>query len=300
MGRYEVKMKSIRSLIFVPGNRVNMLEKALTFDADIIMVDLEDSVPTAQKLSAIPIAQEWANKLTQAGKTVMIRLNALDTGLTKNEITHMASNSILGFSVGKISSANDVKTIDIMLSEIENKKNLPSRSLKFIAWIESAKAIMNLQEISTASTRTIALAFGAEDLTNDMEITRTELGAEIAVPRAMVPIAAKAVNLPALDSPFVSFNDYDALTNDATNAKSIGYTGKFAIHPNQIETINKIFSPSVQEIEYAQKVMTAWEQAESQGEGSIALDGKMIDVPVVKRAQNVLISAGLLEDKFTL
>ena len=300
MGRYEVKMKSIRSLIFVPGNRVNMLEKALTFDADIIMVDLEDSVPTAQKLSAIPIAQEWANKLTQAGKTVMIRLNALDTGLTKNEINRMASNSILGFSVGKISSANDVKTIDIMLSEIENKKKLPSRSLKFIAWIESAKAIMNLQEISTASTRTIALAFGAEDLTNDMEITRTELGAEIAVPRAMVPIAAKAVNLPALDSPFVSFNDYDALTNDANNAKSIGYTGKFAIHPNQIETINKIFSPSVQEIEYAQKVMTAWEQAESQGEGSIALDGKMIDVPVVKRAQNVLIAAGLLEDKFTL
>ena len=293
-------MKTIRSLIFVPGNRENMLEKALTFNADIIMVDLEDSVPTAQKLSAIPIAQRWTEKLHESGKTVMVRLNALDTGFTKNEMIQMASNSILGFSVGKISSANDVKTIDIMLTEIETKKGLPHKSLKFIAWIESAKAIMNIQEISTASTRTIALAFGAEDLTNDMEITRTELGSEIAVPRAIVPIAAKAVNLPALDSPFVSFNDYDALTRDATNAKSVGYTGKFAIHPNQIETINKIFSPSEEEIQYAQQVMEAWEQAESQGEGSIALDGKMKDVPVVKRAQNVLIAAGLLEEKFTL
>ena len=120
-------MKTIRSLIFVPGNRENMLEKALTFNADIIMVDLEDSVPTAQKLSAIPIAQRWTEKLHESGKTVMVRLNALDTGFTKNEMIQMASNSILGFSVGKISSANDVKTIDIMLTEIETKKGLPHK-----------------------------------------------------------------------------------------------------------------------------------------------------------------------------
>ncbi len=277
-----------------------MLEKAKTFDADIIMVDLEDSVPTTQKLAAIPIAQKWSQHLHESGKTVMVRLNALDTGFTKNEMDHMASEYILGFSVGKISSANDVKTIDQMLSEVESKKLLSPGSLKFIAWIESAKAIMNLQDISTASKRTIALAFGAEDLTNDMEITRTELGSEISVPRAMIPIAAKAVGLPALDSPFVSFNDYQALENDSTNAKAIGYKGKFAIHPNQIETINKTFSPSPEEIDYAQQVMEAWERAESQGEGSIALDGKMIDVPVVKRAQNVLLNAGLLKEKFTL
>lgn len=293
-------MQSIRSLIFVPGNRENMLEKAQTFNADIIMIDLEDSVPYAQKISAIPIAKKWSEILHTSGKTVMIRLNALDTGLTKNEMSHTASTSILGFSVGKISSANDVNTIDEMLTEIEIKKGLPKRSLKFMAWIESAKAIMNIKEISTASSRTIALAFGAEDLTNDLEIARTELGSEIDVPRAMVPIAAKAVGLPALDSPFVSFNDYEALANDANNAKTVGYKGKFAIHPNQIETINTIFSPSPDEIAYAQKVLAVWEKAESQGEGSIALDGKMIDVPVVKRAQNILIEAGLLDTKFTL
>lgn len=293
-------MNNIHSLIFVPGNRENMLEKALSFEADIIMVDLEDSVPTSQKTAAVPIAKKWIIKLAEAGKTVMVRLNSLDTGTTKSEMLELTSGHILGFSVGKLNTAQDVKIIATLMKESEIKCGLEPNTLKFIAWIETARSIMNLSSISTASNRTIALAFGAEDLTSDMEITRTELGSEIAVPRALVPIAAKSMNLPAFDSPFVTFNDDNTLTIDANNAKAIGYKGKFAIHPNQLSTINKIFAPSPEEIAYAQLVMEAWHTAESKGEGSIALDGKMIDVPVVKRAQNVLLDAGLLKEKTTL
>ena len=137
----------------------------------------------------------------------------------------------------------------------------------------------------------VAIAFGAEDFTNDMGIERTDTGDEVAVPRAWVPVAARAGEVGALDSPFVRFRDPDALREDAGRARRMGYTGKFAIHPAQLEIINETFSPSAEEIEYARRVVEAWDAAEAGGRGSLALDGRMVDVPVVKRAQNLLAFA---------
>ncbi|MEE2881139.1 MAG: CoA ester lyase [Chloroflexota bacterium] len=281
-------MELLRSLIFVPGNRPNMLERAKNFKADIVMVDLEDSVPPSEKIVARELASEWVATLTDNNQKVMIRVNSLDTGLTKDELTRIVSPQLYGISLGKVTSRWDIQSTDRMLIELEERLRIPVGTIKIIPWIETAKAIMELNAISSASKRIIAIAFGAEDYTNDMGILRTDMGPEVEFPRSAVAIAARAANIAALDSPFVSFKDPVSLKADSMKACQLGYTGKFAIHPDQLEIINQTFSPSKEDIEYALRVVEGWNEALKIGRGSFDLDGKMVDVPVVKRAQNLL------------
>ena len=287
-------MELIRSLIFVPGNRENMLERARSFDADIIMVDLEDSVPPGEKAAARDLARQWVPALRSEGKRVMVRVNSLDTGLTRGELETVVSPDLYGISLGKVESVRDIRTVDSLLAPLEAAAGLEVGSLHIIPWIETAKALWDARAVAEASPRVVAIAFGAEDFTNDMGIERTDTGEEVSVPRSLVPIAARAAEVGGLDSPFVRFRDPDALREDAQWARRMGYTGKFAIHPAQLEIINETFSPSAEEIEYARRVVEAWEAAEAAGRGSLALDGRMVDVPVVKRAQNLLALAGAI------
>ena len=284
-------MELIRSLVFVPGNRANMLERALSFDADIIMVDLEDSVPPGEKVAARDMAREWVPTLSAEGKRVMVRVNSLDTGLTRAELEMVVCAELRGVSLGKVESVRDIQTLDALLRPLEAAAGLELGSLWIIPWIETAKAMWDARAIAESSPRVVAIAFGAEDFTNDMGIERTDTGDEVATPRAMVPIAARAAEVGSLDSPFVRFRDPDALREDAGRARRMGYTGKFAIHPAQLEIINETFGPSDEEIEYARRIVEAWDEAEAAGRGSLALDGRMVDVPVVKRAQNLLALA---------
>jgi citrate lyase subunit beta/citryl-CoA lyase len=281
-------MELLRSLIFVPGNRANMLERALTFDADIIMVDLEDSVPPAEKVNAREVAREWVPKLREAGRRVMVRLNALDTGLTRDELAAVISPHLYGVSVGKTESAWDLQEIERIIGSLETRAGLTAGELKVMPWIESARALVNVNEMASASPRTIAIAFGAEDFTNDMGIQRTDDGEEVYHARATVAVAARAAGVASLDGPYVAFRNPEGLRKDAGVARQMGYTGKFAIHPAQIDTINELFSPLPEDVAYARRVMEAWQEAEANGRGSLDLDGKMVDVPVVKRAQNLL------------
>ena len=288
-------MPVIRSLIFVPGNRANMLERALAFPADIIMVDLEDSVPPAEKAAARQLAAEWIPRLHQAGRRVMARVNALDTGLTGEELAALISPQLYGVSVGKTNSAADLRQIEGLITPWEHAAGLDYGQVKLIPWIESARAVVKVNEIAAILFRTVALAFGAEDYTNDMGIPRTEDGAEVYLPRATIAIAARAAGIAALDGPYVAFRNPEGLARDAAVARQMGYNGKFAIHPAQIDAINAAFSPGPEEIAYARRVVAAWQEAEAAGRGSLALDGKMVDVPVVKRAQNLLARAAELE-----
>ena len=281
-------MELIRSLIFVPGNRENMLERARSFDADIIMVDLEDSVPPGEKVAAREMARQWVPALRAEGKRVMVRVNSLDTGLTRAELEMVVSPGLHGISLGKVESVRDIRTVDSLLAPLEAAAGIEVGTLRVIPWIETAKAMWDARAIAESSVRVVAIAFGAEDFTNDMGIERTDTGEEVAVPRSLVPIAARAAEVGGLDSPFVRFRDPDALREDARRARRMGYTGKFAIHPAQLDIINETFSPSAEEIAYARRVMDAWDAAEAAGRGSLALDGRMVDVPVVKRAQNLL------------
>ena len=281
-------MDPLRSLIFVPGNRTNMLEKAKDFKTDIVMVDLEDSVPPNEKFAARELASEWVDILSNHNQKVMVRVNSLDTGLTKDEITNIISPRLYGISLGQVTSGWDIQSLDSMLVEAEGRLQIPAGTIKIIPWIETAQSIMRLDDISKASNRIIAIAFGAEDYTNDMGVRRTDMGEEVAFPRSVVAIAARAANIGALDSPFVSFKDHVNLKTDSIKARQLGYTGKFAIHPDQLEIINQTFSPSQEDIAYALAIVEGWNDAVEMGRGSFDLNGKMVDVPVVKRAQNLL------------
>lgn len=272
-----------------------MLEKALSFDADVVMVDLEDSVPPGEKINARHMAQEWVPKLHRSGLRVMVRVNSLDTGLTGAEVATVAGPELYGFSIGKTESAWDIRETNRIISVAESAAGLDSGRLKLIPWIENARAVMAAQEIAAASRRIVAVAFGAEDYTNDMGIRRTDTGKEVYFPRSVVAVAARAAGVASLDSPFVLFRDPDALRQDAQVSLQMGYTGKFAIHPAQLGIINETFGPSPEEVDYAHRVVEAWNQAETEGRGSVDLDGRMIDVPVLKRAKNLLSLAEAIE-----
>lgn len=290
-------MELLRSLIFVPGNRHDMLEKAKDFGADVIMADLEDSVPPAEKLNARQIVKDLAPSLSNGGRKVMVRLNSLDTGLTRDELSSVIGPHLYGVSLGKVESTWDIMEWSRMALALEKETGLEPGHLKLIPWIENSKAVMRVYDIALASSRIVGLAFGAEDYTDDMGVRRTDDGAEVYFPRAAVAVAARAAGVAALDSPYVRFRDQEGLKTDIESALKLGYRGKFAIHPAQLDIINAMFSPLPQDIEYARRVVAAWDEAENAGRGSTSLDGRMIDVPVVKRARNLLALADAIARK---
>ena len=288
-------MQLLRSIVFVPGNRSNMLERALSFGADIIMVDLEDSVPPAEKSAACELATEWVPRLAEAGKQVMVRVNALETGLAADELSAVVSHDLSGISIGKGNTAWDLQQVDQLLAPLEAKAGIEPGSVRVIPWIETAMAIVHVYEMARASQRIVGIAFGAEDYTNDMGVVRNDFGEECYFARSAVAVAARAAGVAGLDGPFVGFRDPDGLRTDASAARRMGYTGKFAIHPAQIDIINETFSPNPEDVAYARRVVEAWGEAEAVGRGSLSIDGRMVDVPVVKRAQNLLAQATAIE-----
>ena len=185
-------MKLLRSLVFVPGNRANMLERALGFGADVVMVDLEDSVPPGEKVAARELAVEWVPRLRAAGRRVMVRVNSLDTGLTADELAAVVSPDLSGISIGKGDTQWDLQQVDRLLAPLEASAGIEAGTLRVVPWIETAMAIVHVYEMARASQRIAGIAFGAEDYTNDMGVIRNDFGEECYYARSAVAVAAKA------------------------------------------------------------------------------------------------------------
>ncbi len=285
-------MTALRSLLFVPGNKENMLEKAAGLRPDILVPDMEDSVPNAEKDNARKTIQSFLPRLAETGLPIMPRVNSLDTGWLESDLAAVVGPEILGLSIGKINGPQDIETVSDLLAELERAVELTVGSLKLIPWLESARAIVKCYEICTSNPRIIGVAFGAEDFTHDMGVERLEDESEVAYARNVLCVAARAAHVTALDTPYFRFKDEAGLRANSAAAKQCGFKGKFAIHPAQIDAINETFSPSKAEIEHARRVVVAFEEAETAGRGSTSLDGKVIDVPVVKRARAVLELSG--------
>ena len=286
----------LRSLLFVPGNREDMLQKATGVMADALVPDMEDSVPDAEKGNARNVINNMLSDLVKGTQKIIPRTNALDTGLIEEDLRAVVGPLIYGVSVGKFESSWEVEHVDNLIGNLESRVGIKVGTVKLIPWIETAKGILNANEICKSSSRIVAVAFGAEDFTSDMEIERTAEGNELAYPRSIVAIAARANSVLAVDTPYPNFRDSDGLLHEANLAKSVGFKGKFAIHPSQIEAINDLFSPSNDQIEYARKVIAAFKEVEEQGRGATSIDGKMIDVPIVKRAESLLALVESLEN----
>ncbi|HUF72089.1 MAG TPA: CoA ester lyase [Gammaproteobacteria bacterium] len=285
-------MTPVRSLLFIPGNKASMLAKAAGLAPDVLVPDMEDSVPDAEKASARSTIVEWLPRLAAHAALLLPRVNAIRTDWFEDDVAAVAVPGVYGISIGKVESAGDVSLISAALARCERNIGLDSGSLRLVPWIETARAIVNCYEICTASERIAAVAFGGEDYTADLGIERLDDESNLIYARSTICNAARAAGVLALDTPYFQFRDRDGLESSSLAAKRLGFKGRFAIHPDQIEAINACFSPSEAEIEEAKRIVAAFEAAERTGRGSTSLDGRVIDVPVVKRAKALLAQAG--------
>lgn len=281
-------MTILRSALFVPGNRVNMLEKALALAPDALVPDMEDSVPAAEKPSARETIRAWLPRLAAAGRPVIPRVNALDTEWIEADLAAVVGPEIFGISIGKVRRAGDIAAISQLIGSLERRAGLTVGTVKLVPWIETAEAIVDVAAICRASNRIVAVAFGGEDFTFDMGLPRLEDEAQLLYARQALCVAARAARVLALDTPYFKLGDLEGLRLSSLRAKSIGFKGRFAIHPEQIDALNECFAPSAQEIAHAERVVAAYEEAEARGHASTSLDGWVIDVPVVKRARALL------------
>ena len=286
----------LRSLLFVPGNRESMLEKATTARPDAFVPDLEDSVPPNEKLNARERVGRALPSFAKTGIPVIPRLNGIGSEWLEADIEATVGPHLYGVSIGKIQTPADILHIDELLLRAERRANLDAGQIRLVPWIETARAVLECFPICTASSRIVAIAFGAEDLTLDMGIRRSTDDSEVSVPRSLTCLAAAAAGLPALDTPFFAFRDPEALARNSEASKKLGFRGKFAIHPAQIDTINGIFAPSQDEIDEARRIIEAFDSAAQEGRGSTSLDGLVVDVPVVERARALLQRAGVRAD----
>ena len=274
-----------------------MLEKALGLTPDAYVPDMEDSVPWNEKGTARRVTASFLPRLAAAGPLVMPRVNSLETGLIEDDLKAVVSEGVFGVSVGKIGSPGEVRAVAGILAGIERRAGLAEGAVKLVPWLETAHGIVNAYEVCGASPRVVGVAFGAEDLTNDLGVPRTGEDSQIAYPRSAVAIAARAADVLALDTPFFTLHDAEGLSRDARTARSYGFRGKFAIHPEQIDPIHQVFSPSAEELEQARRVIEAFDEARREGRGSTSLDGKVIDVPVVRRAEKLLALADSISNR---
>ncbi len=282
----------LRSLLFVPAHRPRFIERAPTAGADVVCLDLEDSIPWDEKPRARQMAREAIPEMPRAGYLLFVRVNGLHTGLLEQELDAIVGPALDGISLPKTDSAWTVRRADAYLTELEKARGLPVGQVKIVPWIETAIGLINAYEICAASPRVIGASFGAEDFATDMGFERTSESKEIEYPRAAMAIACRAANVLAIDTPEPDYADLEHLERDSRFARSLGYRGKYCIHPSQVEVVNRVFSPAPEEVEEARQVVDAFEKdGIAKGMAAIAVDGRMIDTPIYLRARNLLSRA---------
>ena len=211
-----------------------MIQKASNIPADVLILDLEDSVPIAEKANAREIVANSLTNTALRGQRVYVRIDSAATGLQEDDLDIVIRMGLDGISVGKVGSAKDIHDLEDLVGKLEADRGLTLGHVKIIPWIETARAILNAYEICSSSRRVVGVAFGADDFTLDMGIERTKEAAEQFYPRAVIAVAAKAAEVAALDTPYIDFRDEEGLIRDSRLSKGLGFRGRFAIHPSQV------------------------------------------------------------------
>ena len=278
-----------RSILFMPGDDRHKIEKAQALDLDSFCMDLEDGVALNNKLAARESVASALQELDFGHIERLVRINPAETELATQDLESILVARPDGIVVPKVESAADIQWVATQIDDTE---------MPIIAIVETARGIVNLKEIGAAGSSLHALAFGAEDLASDIGATRTKAGWEVLYARSAVVTHAKANDLQVLDMVFVDFKDLEGLEEEAQAGASMGYDGKQAIHPSQIGVIHQAFTPSPEQIEEAQRVVVEFDKNSQAGTGAFAIDGKMIDMPLYRAAQNKLAkvrAAGLID-----
>ena len=291
-------MKMYRSILFAPGNRIRMLEKVGKSGADAVVLDLEDAVPSDQKIAARKIVREISEKIAKENNVdIFVRSNPFsdETGLVvpcgEDDLNAIVSENIKGVIIPKVEKKEDILRCHKILVELEESFGLVRGQVSLIGIVESVLGVENVFRISAAETenRDFTLAFGAGDYTNDLNIEWPEEEFNLDYPRTRIASACRISNLSKpIDTVWINLENEKGLRQSCKRAKSLGFFGKLCIHPNQIETVNEVFTPSLEEYERALKIKKVFDEVKEKGEGTASVDGKMIDYPIVYAAERVI------------
>ncbi|CAK7020646.1 aldolase/citrate lyase family protein [uncultured Phascolarctobacterium sp.] len=276
-----------RTMFFVPGNDPKKIVGAEIYQPDCIIYDLEDSVSVFEKDSA-RILVEYALRCNRPNCRVGIRINQADSPYYKQDVCSMVPLKPDFLRLPKAETAEDIKNLDSFITEIEEQNAIEAGSIKIVASIETALGVINSYNIASASTRMLAIGLGAEDFRTDMRMERSETGAEILFARNMIALNAHAAGITAMDYVYSNIKNDDGFREDVRLGKQLGYTGKSVVHPNQIAIVHEMYTPTEKAINDAKEILNAYEEALKNASGVTAVNGKMIDKPMVTRAMSVL------------
>ncbi len=283
-----------RTMLYLPGNNPNMLTRGHLFGSDGLILDLEDAVSATEKDTARVLVREVLKRGEFGSCEVTVRINGLDTEFWRDDLAAIVPAGVGGVRAPKVESAQTVKDLDEELCAVEQKAGIPLGRTKIFCLLETAFGVWNAYDIAKASPRVAAIIPGGEDLTADLRTSRSAEGTELEWTRRMMIVAARAAGVDALDTVFPRITDDEGLRREVEFVKQLGYDGKSVIHPNQIAIIHDVYQPTEKEIESAKKIVAAAKDAAARGLGAVSVDGRMVDAPVVRRAEYTLLRAGLL------
>lgn len=282
--------------MFVPGNNPGMMQDAFIYGPDSIMLDLEDSVTMAEKDTARLLVYNALKTIDYGDTEMVVRINPLSTPYGKKDIEAVVKAGVDVIRMPKTETADEVREVEAEIEKVERELGCLGRT-QIMAAIESALGVVNAYAIATASPRMMGIALGAEDYCANLKTERTPEGTELLLARQTIVVAARAAGIDALDTVYSNLNDMETFRKEVETIKKMGFDGKSIINPRQIEIVNEVFTPSQKAIDKAIAVVGAIKEAERRGSGVIALNGKMVDKPVVIRAQRTIelaIAAGVL------
>lgn len=274
-------------MMFVPGNNPGMMQDAFIYGPDSIMLDLEDSVTMAEKDAARLLVHNALKTIDYGNTEMVVRINPLNTAYGKKDVEAVVKAGVHVIRMPKTETAEEVREVEREIERVEKEIGCLGRT-KIMAAIESTLGIVNAYEIAVASERMMGIALGAEDYCANLKTQRSPEGTELLFARQQIVVAARAAGIDALDTVYSNLNDMETFRKEVELIKQLGFDGKSIINPRQIEIVNEIFAPTEKAIEKAKTIIAAIKEAEKRGSGVIAVNGKMVDRPVVIRAQRTI------------
>lgn len=287
-----------RTMLFVPGNNPGMLKDAGLYGADSLMFDLEDAVAITEKDSARFMVYNAIKNLDYGDTEIVVRINGLDNPFGREDIEAVVRAGVDVIRLPKTETKEDILAVEAAIEEVERKIGRVG-STKMMAAIESTMGVINAYSIATSSKRLIGIALGAEDYVTNLKSKRYPDGMELMGARSQIVIAARAAGIYALDTVYSDIENMEGFKREVELIKQLGFDGKSVINPRQIKPVHEIFTPTEKEIEKSSNIVRAARAAQKQGLGVISLNGKMIDKPIIERAERLLqlaMAAGLYKE----
>lgn len=292
-------MRSRRALLYMPGDNWKMIAKSITLGVDSICMDMEDGTAVNKKAEARATIAKALQELDFGGSEKLARINSVGSGWEKDDIEAVLPYHPAGIVIPKVESFEQVEWTSKIIEDAELKHGWQINSIRILIGVETAKGILNLKEIA-AHPRLDAVIFGGEDFAASIGATRTKDAVELLYARQAVIVACAAFDLQPIDIVTIDYKDLDALKAEAEFGAGLGFSGKQVIHPNQVPVVQEAFTPSDEAVAYARRIVGMFEASQKEGKGAYSLDGKMIDMPLVKSAQKVLARAKKRKADFSL